>query len=79
MGNFSNPNFMYLQERGNYNKKQIDNFIIYAYKKGKKKVIYGNKKYIVDKEIVRIRKYKKFKEPKSKKINQKKLKKSKKK
>ena len=63
MSYFSNPNFMYLQDRGNYSKKEIDKFIISAYKKGKKKVIYGNKKFIVDKEIVRIRKYKKFHEP----------------
>ena len=64
MGYFSNPNFMYLQDRGNYSKKEIDKFIISAYKKGKKKVVHGNKKYVVDKEIDRIRKYKKFQEPK---------------
>lgn len=64
MGYFSNPNFMYLQDRGNYSKKQIDEFIISAYKKGKKKVVHGNNKYVVDKEIDRIRKYKKFHEPK---------------
>ena len=64
MGYFSNPNFMYLQDRGNYSKKEIDKFIISAHKKGKKKVVHGNKKYAVDKEIDRIRKYKKFREPK---------------
>ena len=73
MSYFSNPNFMYLQDRGNYTKKEIDKFIIKAYQTGKKKVIYGNKKYVVDKEIDRIRKYIKFREP-----NQEKIKKSKK-
>ena len=47
MGYVSNPNFMYLQDKGNYNKKQIDKFIIDAYKKGYTKVIYGNKSYTV--------------------------------
>lgn len=65
---FSNPNFMYLQERGNYSKKNIDKFIIKAFQKGKKKVVYGNKIYVVDKEIERIRKYIKFREPNEKKI-----------
>ena len=63
MGYFSNPNFMYLQERGNYSNKEIDKFIIKAFQTGKKKVIYGNKKYVVDKEIDRIRKYIKFRKP----------------
>ena len=73
MGYFSNPNFMYLQERGNYSNKEIDKFIIKAFQTGKKKVINGNKKYVVDNEIDRIRKYIKFREP-----NQEKIKKSKK-
>ena len=68
MGYFSNPNFMYLQDRGTYSKLEIDKFIIKAYQTGKKKVIYGNKKYIIDKEIDRIRKYIKFREPNEKKI-----------
>tara|TARA_B100001248_G_C26957973_1_gene264611 strand:+ start:84 stop:320 length:237 start_codon:yes stop_codon:yes gene_type:complete len=71
---------MYIQEYP-YSKKEIDKFIVSAYKKGKKKVIHGNKKYIVDKEIDRIRKYIKFREPKSnntKKNNTKTNKKSKK-
>lgn len=76
MAYFSNPNFMYIQDFY-YSKKEIDKFIIYAYKKGKKKVIHGNKKYVVEKEIDRIRKYIKFREPKRN--NTKKLKKSKKK
>ena len=81
MAYFSNPNFMYIQEYP-YSKKEIDQFIVSAYKKGKKKVIHGNKKYIVDKEIDRIRKYIKFREPKrnnTKKNNIKKNKKSNKK
>ena len=76
MAYFSNPNFMYLQDF-HYSKQQIDKFIVSAYKKGKKKVIHGNKKYVVEKEIDRIRKYIKFREPKRN--NTKKLKKSKKK
>ncbi len=68
MGYFSNPNFMYLQEYP-YSKKEIDKFIISAYKKGKKKVIHGNNKYIVDKEINRIRKYIKFREAKKNNIS----------
>jgi len=71
MSYFSNPNFMYLQDKGNYSNKEIDKFIIKAFQTGKKKVINGNKKYVVDKEIDRIRKYIKFREP-----NQKKIKKS---
>ena len=73
MSYFSNPNFMYLQDKGNYSNKEIDKFIIKAFQTGKKKVINGNKKYVVDKEIDRIRKYIKFREP-----NQEKIKKSKK-
>ena len=68
MSYFSNPNFMYLQDRGNYSNKEIDKFIIKAFQTGKKKVIYGNKKYVVDKEIDRIRKYIKFREPNEEKI-----------
>ena len=78
MAYFSNPNFMYIQEYP-YSKKEIDKFIVSAYKKGKKKVIHGNKKYVVEKEIDRIRKYIKFREPKrnnTKKNNTKKNKKS---
>ena len=65
MSYFSNPNFMYLQEKGSYSQKVIDNFIVYAYKKGYKKVVYGSKKYVVAKEIERIKKYKKFRMPKN--------------
>ena len=67
MGYVSNPNFMYLQDRGNYTKKQIDKFIIEAYKKGYNKVIYGNKSYTVSKEIPRIQKKIKFRKPSKKK------------
>lgn len=55
MSYFTNPNFMYLQERGNYSNKEIDKFIMKAYQQGKTKVVYG-KKYIVSKEILRIQK-----------------------
>tara|TARA_B110001469_G_C9641093_1_gene322478 strand:+ start:26 stop:403 length:378 start_codon:yes stop_codon:yes gene_type:complete len=68
MSYFSNPNFMYLQERGNYSNKEIDKFIIKAYQKGRTKVIYGNKKYVVAKEIPRIQNTTKFHKPNSKKI-----------
>ena len=68
MSYFSNPNFMYLQERGNYSDKEIDKFIIKAYQKGKTKVIYGNNKYIVAKEIPRIQKITKFHKPNQQKV-----------
>ena len=42
MSYFSNPNFMYLQERGNYSNKEIDKFIMKAYQQGKTKVVYGS-------------------------------------
>ena len=38
-------------------KKEIDNFIVKAYKKDKKKVVHGLKKYDVKKEMERIKKY----------------------
>ena len=68
MSYFSNPNFMYLQDRGNYNDKEIDKFIIKAYQKGKTKVVYGNKRYVVAKEIPRIQKTTKFHKPNETKV-----------
>ena len=56
---WNNPNFLLLQDYP-YNKKQIDDFIIRAYKMGKTKVIHNKDKYVVKKEIERIKKYKKF-------------------
>lgn len=56
MGYFSNPNFMYIQDYP-YSSKEIDNFIVRAYKNGKVKVVHGNQKYVVKKEIERIKKY----------------------
>ena len=68
MSYFSNPNFMYLQDRGNYNDKEIDKFIIKAYQKGKTKVVIGNKRYVVAKEIPRIQKTTKFHKPNETKV-----------
>lgn len=68
MSYFSNPNFMYLQERGNYSNKEIDKIIIKAYQKGKTKVVYGNKRYVVAKEIPRIQKTTKFHKPNETKV-----------
>ena len=56
---WNNPNFLLLQDYP-YNKKQIDDFIIRAYKMGKTKVIHNKDKYVVKKEIERIKKYKKI-------------------
>ena len=70
---FSNPNFMYLQD-GYYDKNQIDKFIIQAYKKDYTKVIDGNKSYTVSKEIPRIKKKIKFRNPSKKKKKKKKFK-----
>ena len=56
---WNNPNFLLLQDYP-YNKKQIDDFIIRAYKMGKTKVIHNKDKYVVKNEIERIKKYKKF-------------------
>ena len=58
MGYFSNPNFMYIQDH-QYSAKEIDNFIVRAYKNGKVKVVggYPFKRYVVKKEIERIKKY----------------------
>jgi len=58
MGYFSNPKFMYIQDYP-YNSKEIDNFIVRAYKNGKVKVVggYPFKRYVVKKEIERIKKY----------------------
>lgn len=67
MSYFSNPNFMYLQE-SNYSDKEIDKIIIKAYQKGKTKVINGNKRYSVAKEIPRIQKTNKFHKPNEQKI-----------
>ena len=55
---------MYLQESRNYDKNQIDKFIIQAYKKDYTKVIDGNKSYTVSKEIPRIKKKIKFQKTK---------------
>ena len=60
MSYFSNPNFYYIQEKP-YTPKEIDKFIIKAYKNGRTKVIHGNKKYIVKNEIERIKKEGKIK------------------
>ena len=68
MSYFSNPKFMYLQDRGNYNNKEIDKFIIKAYQQGKTKVVIGNKKYVVAKEIPRIQKTTKFHKPNEAKV-----------
>ena len=73
MGYYSNPNFMYLQD-GYYDKNQIDKFIIQAYKKDYTKVIDGNKSYTVSKEIPRIKKKIKFRNPSKKKKKKKKSK-----
>ena len=60
MSYFSNPNFYYIQERP-YTPKEIDKFIIKAYKNGRTKLIHGKKKYIVKDEIERIKKEGKIK------------------
>jgi len=56
---WNNPNFLLLQDYP-YNKEQIDDFIIRAYKMGKTKVIHNQDKYVVKNEIEWIKKYKKF-------------------
>ena len=56
---WNNPNFLLLQDYP-YNKKQLDDFIIRAYKMGKTKVIHNKDKYVVKNEIERIKKYKKI-------------------
>jgi len=47
---WNNPNFLLLQDYP-YNKEQIDDFIIRAYKMGKTKVIHNQDKYVVKNEI----------------------------
>ena len=60
-----NPNFLYIQDYP-YNTKEIDNFIIRAYKDGKVKVVGGIpfKRYVVKKEIERIKKYRNIRDGK---------------